>query len=61
LVGSDVKDIKKTCQGYFGEKSWTEKSDDIKVKILDTVKDQYFTFLKIQNELTEKSIADRHF
>jgi CRISPR-associated endonuclease Csn1 len=46
LDSSDVKDIEKACQGYFGEKSWGEKSDDEKAKTLGAVKEQYQAFFK---------------
>ena len=42
LDDADLKDIEKACQGYFGEKSWANRTD--KDEIVNSVKNNYQEF-----------------
>jgi CRISPR-associated endonuclease Csn1 len=46
LHNSDINDVEKACQSYYGEKSWKDRID--KNKIIEAVKEQYQTFFKDQ-------------
>lgn len=42
LSANDIDEIKKTCEGYFGEKTWHKRSD--KNDIIENVKQKYQEF-----------------
>ena len=44
LDDMDSKDIEKACQGYFGEKSWTNRAD--KDEVINSVKNHYQEFFR---------------
>ncbi|HMT75395.1 MAG TPA: hypothetical protein PKA77_15085, partial [Chitinophagaceae bacterium] len=44
LVENDIQDIVKACVGFFGEKTWSEKSAEEREQILTEVKTEYQAF-----------------
>jgi CRISPR-associated endonuclease Csn1 len=46
LDNSDLNDILMACKGYFGEKSWSEKQEEVKIKIQEEVKQLYQEFFR---------------
>jgi CRISPR-associated endonuclease Csn1 len=46
LDTSDVNEVEKSCQSYFGEKSWEDRTD--KIEIIEAVKEHYQAFFKVQ-------------
>lgn len=44
LVESDLKETEKACTGFFGEKTWQDKTDDDRKQILNEVKAEYQAF-----------------
>lgn len=54
LDNSDLKAIEKVCQGHFGEKSWSEKDEDERNKILNSVKEHYQAFFNDEKRAYRK-------
>lgn len=44
LSENDLVNIKQSCIGFFGKKTWESKTDDNKDEILNSVKNEYQTF-----------------
>lgn len=54
IAESDLNDIEKSCVGFFGEKTWNEKTGDDRKQILDWVRIEYQAFFRDEKRAYRK-------